>query len=124
MLRCPGCLRRRRILAATLGALLPWRARAKPAPGPLDPKLHDWYQRAMLPGTAISCCGQADGRVVDARRIGAQWQVFIGGRWWPVPASHILRDYPPYPDGSAVVWIVLGPDGPSIYCFRPPVASG
>ncbi|MDA8049982.1 MAG: hypothetical protein M0002_08250 [Rhodospirillales bacterium] len=113
------------LLAAGTACVLRRRAAARPPAGRLDPKLHAWFEKATN-RFGVNCCGVADGRVVTARfdmAVGA-WRVLLEGGWQYVPPDKVLDHYPPFPDGSAVVWTDHAGPRPYIYCFVPPAGAG
>jgi hypothetical protein len=92
-----------------------------------DPWLAPWF-RSLTNPTIVgeSCCAEADGHILgDAvwREDGDQYEIQVGGSWWPVPQESVL-DHVPNPTGGAVAfWETHGHGvhkGPRIYCFVRP----
>ena len=89
----------RRVLIA--GLLFAGFAYAAPPPDP-DPKLAPWFRGLRVPGTGTSCCSIADCRPAESRVVDGHYEVFIQGKWLPVPPALIL-ERTDNPTGQAVV---------------------
>jgi hypothetical protein len=71
-------------LCVTAGPLL-----AKPPPGATANSL--WFESLEDPETTLSCCDEADCRVVDDRIAGDHYEVLVRGAWIAVPAGKMLH---------------------------------
>jgi hypothetical protein len=74
---------------------------------------HDWYADLIVPGTTESrCCGGAepdpDCAPYPHRSTNGElsWELFINGRWWPVPPEKIVQMYSPDGQAHACCWKV------------------
>lgn len=96
------------IIPATLYAAPPENA---------DPAYHDWFQGQKVPGSAISCCDQADGRGVEYRvsKDQSHYEVWLDPKtfsdpaigpahWAPVPNDVIIQ-HDLNPTGRAIAWV-------------------
>jgi hypothetical protein len=108
-----------------LGALLCASASAAPPDNP-DPLFTPWYKSLRQPGTGAECCGIADCRIVEFRRNGEGYEVFVDQRWrltrpyWTrVPPEKIL-ERPDNPTGRAVACFT--PEA-GVMCFILPPQS-
>ncbi len=109
--------------ALALGLCAP--AAAAPPDNP-DPRFSPWYKSLRQPGTGAECCGIADCRIVEFRRNGEGYEVFVDERWrlsrpyWArVPPEKIL-ERPDNPTGRAVVCFT--PEA-GVMCFVLPPQS-
>jgi hypothetical protein len=115
----------RGMLRASVLACVCASALAAPPENP-DPRLTPWYKSLRQPGTGAECCGLADCRIVEFRRNGDGYEVFVDQRWrlsrpyWTrVPPEKIL-ERPDNPTGSAVVCFT--PEA-GVMCFILPPQS-
>jgi hypothetical protein len=115
----------RGILRALMLACLCSPAAAAPPENP-DPRFTPWYKSLRQPGTGAECCGLADCRIVEFRRNGESYEVFVDDRWrltrpyWArVPPEKIL-ERPDNPTGRAVVCFT--PEA-GVMCFILPPQS-
>ena len=95
-------------------------------PDNADPRFSPWYKSLRQPGTGAECCGLADCRIVEFRRNGDGYEVFVDQRWrmsapyWTrVPPEKIL-ERPDNPTGRAVVCFT--PEA-GVMCFILPPQS-
>ena len=100
------------LVAATICAVL---AYAAPPPGTLDPAISAWFQSLRQPSNGISCCSEADCRVVEYRTSGAHYQAWVKDSWIDVPDEIVLHK--DNPTGGAV--LCATDDLTLLYCFVP-----
>jgi hypothetical protein len=113
--------------SVVLAVVLSFAAGAAAAPPEnADPRFTPWYRSLRQPGTGAECCGLADCRVVEFRRTGDVYEVFVDERWrlskpyWArVPPEKIL-ERPDNPTGRAVVCFT--PEA-GVMCFILPPQS-
>jgi hypothetical protein len=113
--------------SVVLAVVLSFAAGAVAAPPEnADPRFTPWYRSLRQPGTGAECCGLADCRVVEFRRTGDVYEVFVDERWrlskpyWTrVPPEKIL-ERPDNPTGRAVVCFT--PEA-GVMCFILPPQS-
>ncbi len=126
------------ILAVTLVIAATQIVKAAPPPGPIDPKIHEWFESQRVPdGTGRSCCSESDGHVIreeDWRIADGEYEVTIEGQWVRFantgagqPGNKVLG-YTANPMGAPVAWYTLmrGEEGRLTvfpYCFAPGTVS-
>jgi hypothetical protein len=106
------------LIAVVLIAICEY-AWSKPPEGlPPDPARAEWFRAQVIPGTELSCCNEADGRVTQSRPGGPSGvEVYLTHKLWPdsidqdhwepVPDNTILQ-HQPNPTGGTVVWVSPG----------------
>ena len=109
----------RLILALAVFLTLASAAIAAP-PENADPSLGPWFQSLRQPGTGMSCCSEADCRMVEAGSDEKGWYVMVENkrRLYVPPEVVLVHDNP---TGSAVLCASSG--FTVIYCFVPPFES-
>jgi hypothetical protein len=125
-------------LAALLLSILATRALANPPPGvDLGGDEHKWWECHIQPGTAMTCCRESDGhvlndsdwRAVDKPGGSRAYQIRVASRWFDVPPRVVVNDDShcgPEPEATkrmmakvwyAPTWGLTGIVSINIYCF-------
>ena len=86
---------------------------------------HSWYNELEVPGApGWRCCGDNDCAAYPHRTTDGEqaYEVFIRGKWWPVPPEKILTDTAS-PDGQvhACCFYSVAPGQPNGCEIREPV---
>jgi hypothetical protein len=109
------CRRSASLVIVALLAGFAFQSSAQP-PENADPRLHDWFQSLLQPGTNAPCCSIADCRPVDYRIAASGYEVSIDARWVRVPDATILHGMS-NPTGRGILCRL--PISGSIRCFVP-----
>ena len=58
---------------------------------------HDWYSDLQVPGNGGPCCGDEDCAPYPHRSSPGEtsYELFIRGKWWPVPQDRVLGMFSP-----------------------------
>jgi len=89
-------------------------ASAAPPPGSSG-QYSAWFNSQLIPGTSRSCCGESDGRLVEAEIRDGHYVALVDGAPIDIPEEIVLHNAR-NPTGSAVLWSA----GDQLYCFAPP----
>lgn len=85
--------------------------------GNVDPAIHKWFEDQHN-STGQWCCNEADGHQYDgeyAFDADGNVTISIEGQTIKVDSSKVLQG--PNPTGHAVVWYLMGPNAPTVFCF-------